>query len=372
MPQIKHHGAVNGVTGSCHELLVDDQNSVLIDCGLFQGAEASNAGASFEKLQIEFSIDHVRALLVTHCHIDHVGRIPYLFAAGFDGPIYCSMATLLPLVLENAIKVGFTRDQSLVQRAVKKICRNIIGVDYKKWIDLAAVTGLEASHIRAKFSPAGHILGSAYIEFDIRGSAARKKSKRILFSGDLGAPYTPLLPAPKSPYSADIVVIESTYGDRLHEGRRTRRNQLKKIVEKCLQDSCVILIPAFSIGRTQELLYELEGVFYCYEANKAANEAEWNDLEIIIDSPLAARFTDTYRELKSFWDKEARRKVRAGRHPLSFVDSHDEHIQTVEYLTKYQCPAICSGQLIPDSKLSFSSSATGDKPWLYWCGRSQL
>ena len=116
-PQIVHHGALNGVTGSCHEWRVDADHSLLIDCGLFQGAETSGkAGA--EHLEIDFPIGQIKALIVTHVHIDHVGRIPYLLAAGFDGPIYCSepSALLLPLVLEDAVKVGFTRDRKLVER----------------------------------------------------------------------------------------------------------------------------------------------------------------------------------------------------------------------------------------------------------------
>ena len=109
---ITHHGAVNGVTGSCHELHINNHYTVLIDCGLFQGAETSNNGANSNSLQIEFPISPIRALFVTHCHIDHVGRIPYLFAAGFKGPIYCTIPTaeLLPLVLEDALKVGFTKN----------------------------------------------------------------------------------------------------------------------------------------------------------------------------------------------------------------------------------------------------------------------
>jgi len=101
---IKHHGAVNGVTGSCHELALGDDFGVLIDCGLFQGAEISE-GAGYDSLAIEFPIDHIKALVVTHVHIDHVGRIPYLLAAGFKGPIICSepSAVLLPLVLEDAV-----------------------------------------------------------------------------------------------------------------------------------------------------------------------------------------------------------------------------------------------------------------------------
>ncbi|MEC8081478.1 MAG: MBL fold metallo-hydrolase, partial [Pseudomonadota bacterium] len=105
MYEIKHHGAKDGVTGSCHELIINDDNSVLVDCGLFQGAEASDRGASSAQLEIEFDIRNARALIVTHVHIDHVGRIPYLLAAGFNGPIVCSRpsAKLLPLVIEDAL-----------------------------------------------------------------------------------------------------------------------------------------------------------------------------------------------------------------------------------------------------------------------------
>ena len=117
-PTINHHGAINGVTGSCHELQIDAGHSVLIDCGLFQGAETSGKGSNFDQLAIEFPIQHIKALLVTHCHIDHVGRIPYLMAAGFEGPIYCSEPTakLLPLVLEDAVKISFTKNKQLIKQ----------------------------------------------------------------------------------------------------------------------------------------------------------------------------------------------------------------------------------------------------------------
>ena len=121
LPQIIHHGAVNGVTGSCHELQIATDDSVLIDCGLFQGAETSAKGSGFDQLKIDFPVLAIRALLVTHCHIDHVGRIPYLMAAGFDGPIYCSepTAALLPLVLEDAVKIGFSRNKRLIDKYLK-------------------------------------------------------------------------------------------------------------------------------------------------------------------------------------------------------------------------------------------------------------
>ena len=117
-PKIIHHGAKHGVTGSCHQLLLADGRSILVDCGLFQGAETSADGAAAGQPEIGFPVANILALVLTHVHIDHVGRIPHLMAAGFRGPIICSQASamLLPLVLEDALKVGFTRDESLIRR----------------------------------------------------------------------------------------------------------------------------------------------------------------------------------------------------------------------------------------------------------------
>src|SRR5690554_2181564 len=133
LPKILHHGAKNGVTGSCHQLIIDDKNSLLIDCGLFQGAETSAEGqASSDQLSIEFDISTVKALIVTHVHIDHVGRIPYLLAAGFKGPIICSepSAIMLPEILEDALKIGFTRDRALVNRVLDLIRSRVVPVPY--------------------------------------------------------------------------------------------------------------------------------------------------------------------------------------------------------------------------------------------------
>lgn len=340
---IKHHGAVTGVTGSCHELVCDDEHSVLIDCGIFQGAEISGKGASFEQLEIEFPIEQVKALVVTHVHIDHVGRIPYLLAAGFKGPIYCSepSALLLPLVLEDALKIGFTRNKRLIEQFLAQIQKQLRPLSYKKW---ATVIDEDNLNLKVKLSPAGHILGSAYVEFLLTKNNPKTK-KRFLFSGDLGAPYTPLLPSPKPPYRTDTLVIESTYGDRIHEGRVNRRQRLKQVIESALQNRGTVLIPAFSIGRTQELLYEIEDIISRFRNNKITADLKWDDIEVIIDSPLAAKFTACYRKLRPFWDKEAKAKVKAGRHPLAFeqvvtIDDHETHLQTVAYLSKTTRPAI--------------------------------
>jgi len=375
--KISHHGAVNGVTGSCHRLSLASGDSVLIDCGLFQGDEAhddlssSSQDKQLAQKQIDFSLEGIKALVVTHCHIDHVGRIPYLLAAGFSGPIYATEATahLLPLVIEDAIKVGVTRDERLIRLYLKRLASLLVPVPYKKWFAIDGFGSGKASSLKAKFQVAGHILGSAYVEFDVKESDVKeadavkvgrnKKSERVIFSGDLGAPYSPLLPAPKSPYRADHLVIESTYGDSLHESRRQRRKYLKQAIERSFENGGTVLIPAFSIGRTQELLYELEEIIARVEkakvkakkkaasskTPKAVEKSVWDHLDIIVDSPLAAKFTESYRQLKSLWDAEARRKVSAGRHPLGFeslltIDSHKEHLATVEYLRKTGRPAI--------------------------------
>ena len=402
-PRILHHGAVAGVTGSCHQLQMDAEHALLVDCGLFQGAETSAEGrAGANSLNIDFSLAGIKALVATHVHIDHVGRIPYLLAAGFKGPILCSepSAKLLPIVLEDAFKLGFSRDQKQVERYIKLVEQRIIALPYKTWFNLIDTPQLTA---KIRLQRAGHILGSAYVEIDLHYPESGEK-KRIVFSGDLGAPHAPLLPAPKPPYRADILVIESTYGDRQHEDRRTRRQRLESVIEQALANNGSVLIPAFSIGRTQELLYELEDIIHrkklnakgqgkgsraalnsplppgddCMDAggrvtqdakaeglgapgvgvrvganteqkvdpqNPVNSAIDWPTLPIILDSPLASRFTQVYRELEPFWDNEALQRVKQGRNPLGFeqlitVDSHQAHLAMVRHLASTARPAI--------------------------------
>ncbi|WP_313290415.1 MBL fold metallo-hydrolase [Stutzerimonas nitrititolerans] len=424
-PQIEHHGAKDGVTGSCHQLDMNATTSLLVDCGLFQGDDASiPGGEGGSRLPIDFPLDTIKALVVTHVHIDHVGRIPYLLAAGFEGPILCSEASakLLPIVLEDAFKLSFSRDQQRIERYIDIVESRLVALPYQHWFTLVDTDELNA---RIRLQRAGHIIGSAYVEIDLNYPQAGE-SKRIVFSGDLGAPHAPFLMPPQPPERADILVLESTYGDRLHEDRQTRRQRLEAVIEQALQDQGTVLIPAFSIGRTQELLYELEEIIHTRSvgasslanmlpsetvpvsvgasslANSnsdrpplpqreragergqktAQNEAplaenhspyqsttNWPKLPIILDSPLASRFTAAYRELKPFWNQEARDRVQSGRRPLAFeqlitIDSHSDHQRIVNHLTQTARPAIviagggmCSGGRI----VNYLKAMLGDK-----------
>lgn len=378
-PKIIHDGGASEVTGSCHQWFADDQHSVLVDCGLFQGQDAGDTHE--DVLSIDFPIDSILALVVTHVHIDHIGRLPYLLAAGFRGPIICSPPTalLLPLVIEDALKIGFTRNSRLIEQFLQQVEHQLLVLPYKEWHCLVDKSNLA---VKVKLQRAGHILGSAYVEIDVTypkhiidspsnnvpdlssDRNPKHNSHRTVFSGDLGAPWSPLLPAPRSPYRADLLVLESTYGNRLHENRRVRANKLAYILRDALSRSGCIIIPAFSIGRTQELLYELEGIIHA-----APEDSPLKELEVLVDSPLAARFTEVYRQLKPYWDKEARQRLSRGRHPLSFdslytIDSHKEHLQTVDYLTRSQRSAVviaASGMVSGGRVVNYLKAMVGDR-----------
>jgi len=377
--QVIHHGALHGVTGSCHELFLTANDSVLIDCGLFQGEEAGGSSGSLGAPEISFSLTNVRALVITHCHIDHVGRIPYLLIAGFRGPIFCTRATamLLPLVIEDALRLGLTRDKSLIASVLELMQSLIVPVEYDAWTDLtalieagdaaaAAAAGVGAAagagksgaaSLRLRLRQAGHILGSAYAEFDwhdhrethatIGGPANTANSGaenttadsfRIVFSGDIGCRNTPLLPDPTPLERADILYLESTYGDRLHESRADREERLRSVIEHCVEDGGAVLIPAFSIGRTQELLYEIEDII-------ATHGSFWPKITVILDSPMATAFTQLYQQLNDHWDAEALARSHAGRSPLDFsrlhiVENHADHEHIVNFLRTSGEPCI--------------------------------
>ena len=366
-PTIAHHGATAGVTGSCHQIWLDDTTSLLIDCGQFQGEDA---GTNDDTLG--FPIDGIRALILTHVHIDHVGRIPQLLAAGFDGPILCSepSARLLPIVLEDAFRLSISKNAEDIERYLAILQRRIIAMPYDAWFTLLDNT---RTCCRIRLQPAGHVMGSAYVELDL-DQKEQANPVRVVFSGDLGAPFAPIMPDVQAPERADLLILESTYGDRLHEDRQHRRARLEAAIDKALRDQGTVMIPAFSIGRTQELLYELEEILHAKSLDNKPHPTgkgiavDWPELPVILDSPLASRFTRVYQELEDYWDSEAQALTDTGRQPLAFkqlitIDSHVDHIAVVNHLTQTARPAIviaASGMCAGGRIVNYLKAMLGD------------
>lgn len=350
--QLIHHGAASGVTGSCHELRLGPaggpQDSLLIDCGQFQGEDAAKP--------LAIALARVRAVLLTHAHIDHIGRLPELLSAGLAAPIYCSEATALlaPVMLADALRHSEGRQHATILKNVaidprlQRLAHLLRPLPFAQWQRLPL---RDSSALYFRLQPAGHILGSAYLELRL------PDGKVVVFSGDLGSGRSALLAAPQSPERAELLVLESTYGDRLHsqgelrnqqgeprdQQAEPRHRQLKAIVERSLRDGGAILIPAFSIGRTQELLCDLEQILS--EVRSREEQWCWQDLPVVIDSPLGAEVTRLYRRFRRVWRKEAQARLQAGRHPLDFsqcvtIADHGAHETLVHRLQQSGEPAI--------------------------------
>ncbi len=355
-----HHGAQDGVTGSCHHLFWNDTKSLLVDCGTFQGNDARK----HPNPEIEFSIKGIEALLLTHVHIDHVGRVPYLLAAGFDAPVFCSAPTakLLPLVMEDALKIGFTRSRRLIEQFLDKIDRLLHPIPYGEWREIT-------KDVKIRLSPAGHVLGSAIIEVEL------PSGEIVVFSGDLGTGTDPLLKTAKSPPRADLLVLESTYGDKLHPSESDRQKELEGILCKTLDNKGVTIIPAFSLGRTQTLLFEMNNIFERLQGSPMCDHIK--NVDVIVDSPLASRFTQIYEQLQEYWGEEAQTVLKIDDQPLVFenlttVADHQEHKATIAHIAKHELPAIViagSGMCTGGRIVNYLKEFIGDpKSDIVFCG----
>ncbi len=236
-------------------------------------------------------------------------------------------------MLEDAIRLGITKRKDVIQDFLKGLKQLVRPIAYGKWEKIDG-----GSQIR--FQPAGHVLGSAYVEVEYG-------EERYVFSGDLGSRETPLLKDPISPERADLLVLESTYGNRLHEGRESRTKNLEEILCRTLSNRGVTIIPAFSLGRTQELLYEMNRIFERIEHDTQCTLL--GKVDVIVDSPLANRLTQVYNDMQEYWDEEAHAILRVDDQPLVFenlveIDKPGEHRGTIEYLKAKGNPAVIIGE----------------------------
>lgn len=327
--EIRHLGGERCVTGSCH-LVRAGSAAVLVDCGAVQGDDFALPMGEWPVKPAD--VDY---LFLTHAHVDHCGRVPELVRAGFRGEILCTHDTraLLGPMLADAL--GFSGWSEEEQAGLlARIDEMAWGFEYDRFFDLEG-------GVRFRLGQAGHILGSCFVRIEEAGDRAGPSS--VVFSGDLGPMNTPILPDPAVPEPCDLLVLESTYGDRRHAERGDARiHRLGRILSEAIRDQGKVFIPAFSLGRTQELIYEMDRLFSDPRWLEAFPDlASSSRPPVFLDSPLALEITRIYRERTANWDREARELLEDGDHPVDFqglyaVRTHRDH----QRLLAYDRPAV--------------------------------
>src|SRR6185369_4912890 len=298
--RIHFHGAAGDVTGSAYQV-VTDKASVLVDCGFFQGRKDESA-KNRRKAQLEGG--KVDAVVLTHGHLDHIGRLPLLTRNGYKGPVYATRPTLdiATLILKDSLAL----QKNDLKRQNQKRARSKLPpleplfeeADVRKLKPLATPVKYNqrftvAPGIEARLVDAGHVIGSASVELTVCENGHRKV---VVFSGDLGPRGAPLLNDPEPFKEADAVIMESTYGDRLHRSLHDTAIEGREIIEKAIQNKAKVLVPIFAIGRTQLLLYLLAGAF---------KRKTLPRFPIYLDSPMAIQATSIYRRNNELFDAEA-------------------------------------------------------------------
>jgi metallo-beta-lactamase family protein len=307
MPQaITFHGAAETVTGSRH-LLELGKKRVLVDCGLFQGPRELRE-KNWDPLP--FDLDRLDAIVLTHGHTDHIGYLPRLARLGYRGPIYCTPGTksLAKISLPDGGRIqeedakyhnshGTSRHQPAVplftEADARKALKLLKEVNYFEWQELPGGASFQ-------FKPAGHILGSAFAEIFF------KDGQRIIMSGDIGRYNRPILKDPYAPDFGEYLVVESTYGDRVH-AQEDAKGMIERILRRAFNDRACVLIPSFAIGRTQELLWHM---------NELKKEGRLPSMPIYVDSPMATAATLLYVKHKEDHDKELKIDMERGQSPF--------------------------------------------------------
>lgn len=311
--KIHFHGAAQTVTGSMHLLEVNG-SKLLIDCGLFQGPRRE----SFERNRnFPFNPRKIDAVLLTHAHIDHSGNLPNLVLQGFDGPIYCTPATadLTHIMLldsghiheKQAEAVSWRNQQKglepvdplYTQEDAEKVQPLLQGIPYDTPFE--PVPG-----VMARLVEAGHILGSAALPLEV---SERGRQSTLWFSGDIGRRRLPLLRDPQIPERVDALVMESTYGDKPHRNPEEAYEEMKTVISQTLARGGKVIIPAFAVGRTQELVYNL---------NMMHENSDLPEVPVYVDSPLAVNTTDIFKKHAECYDAETLQWIERGHPALDF------------------------------------------------------
>ena len=310
MAKLTFHGATRQVTGSCY-LLETQGGRILLECGMFQGDAATTAQ---NRREFPFPPTSIDAAVISHAHIDHSGLLPRLARAGFEGPVYVTAPTydLLDLMLKDAAYLEMKDAQwenKWRQRAGKKLIEPLYTVD-----DVEALLALRRSvpyndeieilpGVRLQFREAGHIVGSAIVEIIL---SEGNKPKTVVFSGDLGNRYSPLMRDPAVLDRADVLLLESTYGDRDHRPLPDTLNEFRQILEDAAAKGGNVLIPAFAVGRTQDIIYWL-GRFH--------RDGQLPQPAVFLDSPMAIEANGIYADYRALFnrdDPEFNRTVEQG------------------------------------------------------------
>ena len=318
MINLTFFGAAHTTTGSMH-LVEANGKRILLDCGLFQGSRKE----SFEKnRRLPIDPASLDAVALSHAHIDHSGNLPTLARNGFKGKVYCTPATgeLCDILLRDSAFLQM-RDLEYVnkkrakqgknlfeplyeQQDVDSILRRFQPEPLKRMVDLG-------DGISLMFHNAGHILGSALVQLDVKQQGG--KSRRLLFSGDLGQPGQPILRDYDCPEGADVLLIESTYADRDHPSAEDVKGRLKGYIDDIHQLRSKLVIPAFSVGRTQQILYYL---------NRLTEEGRMPPTPVYLDSPLSLKATKIYTRHRECYDEDASDILRQGIDPMKFPGLH--------------------------------------------------
>ena len=290
--KIKFIGAAREVTGSKHLITTISGKKLLLDCGMFQGKGLETDSMNRELMFDPSQVDHI---ILTHAHIDHAGLIPYMYKLGFRGSVICTNATrdLCAIMLADSAFIQEHDTITFNKRRAKKGLPLVTPIYTQQ--DATACMGLFIGvpnnmkfriddNIKVKFTSTGHMLGSGVANIQISENG---QIKRIAYTGDIGRPADPILAAPEAFPQADFLITESTYGDRLHEDVQSAEEELLGIVvDTCVNKAGKLIIPAFSVGRTQEIVFALNN-FY--------NQRRLPKIDIYVDSPLAVNATTVFR-----------------------------------------------------------------------------